>query len=519
MMDIFNQFLDPFLLTGFLIGVLYFYFIATFDFWANNGVPYRKPTLLLGNFGPLLLFKKSQQDGIYDMYNWFKNERYFGVYRVRSPIFILRDPDLVKSVCVKDFSCFPNRGIPVNTQDPLSGHLFNLEGKKWKGLRSKLTPTFSSGKIKRMFYLLVECSEEFQKLIRHSATGAPVEVRELAAKFTIDVIGSCAFGIQINALANEDSEFRIMASKLSKPSYKTTLWRMLRTSMPRLYKLLGVQVIHPEVTTFFKNVVSQMIREREKSTIKRHDFMDLLIELKNKGSLEGDNGSTQGLNEEDAQAAKDIVLDENSIAAQAFVFFAAGYETSSTSISFCLHELALNPQIQEKLREDILQGIEKHDGKLNYDSIQEMKYLDMVVQETLRKYPPAPLMSRRCEYPYQVPGTKIELPAGMRVVIPTYGLHHDPDHYPNPEQFIPERFTDENKRTRHPYTYLPFGEGPRNCIGMRFALLQTKVGIISFVKNHRVEVCEKTTVPIKFSKRSLVTTSEGGFWLKISPLE
>ncbi|XP_024943135.1 probable cytochrome P450 6a14 isoform X2 [Cephus cinctus] len=424
MMDIFNQFLDPFLLTGFLIGVLYFYFIATFDFWANNGVPYRKPTLLLGNFGPLLLFKKSQQDGIYDMYNWFKNERYFGVYRVRSPIFILRDPDLVKSVCVKDFSCFPNRGIPVNTQDPLSGHLFNLEGKKWKGLRSKLTPTFSSGKIKRMFYLLVECSEEFQKLIRHSATGAPVEVRELAAKFTIDVIGSCAFGIQINALANEDSEFRIMA-----------------------------------------------------------------------------------------------ILDENSIAAQAFVFFAAGYETSSTSISFCLHELALNPQIQEKLREDILQGIEKHDGKLNYDSIQEMKYLDMVVQETLRKYPPAPLMSRRCEYPYQVPGTKIELPAGMRVVIPTYGLHHDPDHYPNPEQFIPERFTDENKRTRHPYTYLPFGEGPRNCIGMRFALLQTKVGIISFVKNHRVEVCEKTTVPIKFSKRSLVTTSEGGFWLKISPLE
>ncbi|XP_047346022.1 cytochrome P450 6B5-like [Vespa velutina] len=518
MLELLKQLLDPFLLTGLFFGILYFYFTATFNYWENLCVPFKKPTVLVGNFGSLLLFRKSQPEGVKEMYEWFKNERFFGVFRVRSPILILRDPDLVKSICVKDFVCFGNRGIPTNnSQDPLSGHLFNLEGRKWKGLRSKLTPTFSSGKLKRMFYLLAECSEEFRKLINKASEGkTAVEVRELAAKFTIDVIGSCAFGIQINALTDEDSEFHRAAKKLSRPSYKATLWRMLRTAMPKIYKFLGVQVIDPEVTMFFKNVVSQMIKQRENCDQRRHDFMDLLVELKNKGSLENDIGSiSQALNEEDVQAAKEIELDENSIAAQAFVFFAAGYETSSNTIAFCLHELALNEEIQEKTRRDINDSITKRDGKLTYDAVQDMKYLDLVILETLRKYPPAPLLSRRCEYKYQIPGSNVELPAGMRVVIPIYGLHHDPDHYPDPEAFNPDRFMDDNKRTRHPYTYLPFGEGPRACIGIRFALLQIKIGIISFLKSHAVQVSNKTVHPIKFSRRSLVTTSEDGFWLNI----
>lgn len=102
--------------------------------------------------------------------------------------------------------------------------------------------------------------------------------------------------------------------------------------------------------------------------------------------------------------------------------------------------------------------------------------------ETLRKYPPAPLISRKCENNYQIPNSKVELPAGMRVIIPIYGFHHDPNYYPDPTKFNPERFTEENKRTRHPYTYLPFGEGPRNCIGIVFYLFSLSV-IFSFYCN------------------------------------
>lgn len=173
-----------------------------------------------------------------------------------------------------------------------------------------MTPAFSSGKLKRMFYLLVECGEELQRLIDTScdARRTVVEVRELAEKFSIDVIGSCAFGVQINALTDEESEFHRAAKRFSKPSYKATLWRMLRTAVPRLYRWLGVQVIDPSVTRFFQNVVSQMISQREKKNgTKRHDFMDLLVELKNRGALENEAGSTQFYSEEeDVQAAKEI---------------------------------------------------------------------------------------------------------------------------------------------------------------------------------------------------------------------
>ncbi|KAJ8668284.1 hypothetical protein QAD02_009947 [Eretmocerus hayati] len=526
--------------------ILYSYLTSTFDFWLDLGVPFHKPWPLFGNFANLLLFQKSQVEGISEMYNWFTNERFGGLIRVRSPMLMLRDPDLIKAVCVKDFTVFRNRGIPVNnTSDPLSGHLFNLEGDQWKNLRAKLTPAFSSGKLKNMFYLLSECSSNLENLIERklihlhpslSSTNTQIptnngiangisntnsecqeiEVRELATNFTIDVIGSCAFGLQINALTGDECEFKIVAKKLSKPSYKSALWRMLRVSLPSLYKALGVQVIDASVTNFFLDVVSQMIKQRGKSSTKRHDFMDLLIELKNKGTLETHDTGDREKQEEESEK---IVMDDQTIAAQAFVFFVAGFETSSNTIAFCLYELAVNPEIQEKVRDELTEALNEHDGELTYDAIQNMKYLDLVILETLRKYPPAPMLSRRCEIPYKIPGSDVELPKGMRVIIPIYAIQHDSEHYPEPELFKPERFNEENKRTRHPYTFLPFGEGPRSCIGVRFALLQTKVGVITFLKKYRVDVCEKTDLPIKFSRRSLVTASETGIWLKISRLE
>lgn len=108
--------LEQFLLLGLLLGIIYCFFTSTFDFWKNRGVPFRKPIVLFGNFASLLLFQKSLPEGIKDMYEWFKDERYFGAFRVMSPVLILRDPDLVKDICVKSFACFTNRGIPVNSQ-------------------------------------------------------------------------------------------------------------------------------------------------------------------------------------------------------------------------------------------------------------------------------------------------------------------------------------------------------------------------------------------------------------------
>lgn len=120
MCSVLREFLEQFLLLGLFLVILYCFFTSTFDFWESRGVPFRKPTVLFGNFAPMLLFRKSLPEGIQEMYEWFKDERFFGAFRVRSPVLILRDPDLIKNICVKNFSCFLNRGIPVNSQVTLA---------------------------------------------------------------------------------------------------------------------------------------------------------------------------------------------------------------------------------------------------------------------------------------------------------------------------------------------------------------------------------------------------------------
>ncbi|KAL6448751.1 hypothetical protein ACFW04_000513 [Cataglyphis niger] len=150
--------------------------------------------------------------------------------------------------------------------------------------------------------------------------------------------------------------------------------------------------------------------------------------------------------------------------AQAFVFFIAGFETSSTTATFCLYELAQQQDLQDKLRKEIDEILKKH-GELTYNAVNEMTYLHKVVNEAMRKYPPLPSLNRMCTEEINLPTTNIHIPKGMLITIPLLGLHRDPSIYPDPDRFDPERFNEDKVAARHPYAYLPFGEGPRICIG------------------------------------------------------
>jgi cytochrome P450 family 6 len=191
------------------------------------------------------------------------------------------------------------------------------------------------------------------------------------------------------------------------------------------------------------------------------------------------------------------VIDDKLIAAQVYIFFLAGFETSSTTMSFAMYELAANPEIQKKLYNEIQTVYEKH-CCISYDAICEMEYLDRVIRgkfcikikiliietkavnvmkkvsivfknikflETLRKYPPVAMTQRVCEESYQIPGTDVVIEKGTKVLVPIYAIHHDPLYYKNPDVFDPDRFLDENKKLRDNYAFLPFGDGPRICIG------------------------------------------------------
>jgi cytochrome P450 family 6 len=182
------------------------------------------------------------------------------------------------------------------------------------------------------------------------------------------------------------------------------------------------------------------------------------------------------------------------------VFFLAGFETSSTVLSFTLLELAANPDVQRKAQLEIDEALGQNNGEITYESLRTMKYLDWVLQgihqinfkvhfhtfafiEAMRKYPPVTIHNRECTKTYIVPGTNVTIEKGFMVMIPNQALQNDPKYFPNPERFDPERFSDDDALHKYQYIYTPFGEGPRQCIGKNYRKR------ISFCIDHNLNSC------------------------------
>lgn len=159
--------------------------------------------------------------------------------------------------------------------------------------------------------------------------------------------------------------------------------------------------------------------------------------------------------------------DFDDITAQCMVFFLAGFDTVSTAVYFMAYSLATNPKVQAKVHQEINELVMSLNGRLPaYEDIQKLSYLDMVLSETLRMYPPVPTLDRRCNQMTTIEnndGSKVELQPGDVVFFPVTSIHKDPNYFPEPDKFIPERFSPENRDNIKPFSYLPFGVGPRNC--------------------------------------------------------
>lgn len=348
--------------------LLYGYIKRSYSYWKSFGVPYREPQFPHGNIaglGKSISFVEFTNS----YYTQFKNaSKMCGLYFFTRPIGILFDLDLIKAVLVKEFHIFNDRNFYYNDKDdPLSGHLVALDGAKWKSLRVKLTPTFSSGKMKYMFPTIAKLGE---RLTDHLNEIIPqndqLEIKSIMARFTMDVIGTCAFGIECNTLKDTDNDFyRFGRMAMEKPRHNPRI-NFLLTNWKRTARFFGIKMIRDDVSSFFMNAIRSTIDYREKNNIRRNDFMDLLMQIKTDGNNDSD------------ESKDGSQLTVNQIAAQAFLFFAAGYETSSTTMLFILYELALNQDIQTKLRDDIENAMKKH-GDLTYEMMMDVPYLDQVI--------------------------------------------------------------------------------------------------------------------------------------------
>jgi cytochrome P450 family 6 len=494
------------------------YFKWKFNYWNKIGLPTLNPTIPFGDTRGLMLGETSFGEQFEKIYNTFKAKgvKHGGAYMGPRPFYIPVDPEIVKCIMQKDFSHFVNHGNYLDEEnDPLSGHLFALEDAKWRNMRVKLTPTFTSGKMKMMFQTLADCTVGLKDIMDSSATThTPVDIKDILGRFTTDIIGSAAFGLECNSLKDPDAEFRKYGRKVFETSQWERMKNILQFALPRGFlKAIKFKMTKTDVEQFFMKAVRDTVNYRETNNVYRKDFMHLLLQLKNRGTVTDDDKITDHHGETAEKA-----LNMNELAAQAFVFFLAGFETSSTNMTWALYELATNPDIQETLRNEINTVLAKHNDEVTYDGMMEMTYMENVLNETLRKYPPVPLLNRQCTKDYVVPNTSIRLEKGIVVGISSLGLHNDPEYFPNPEKFDPDRFSEENKKSRPAFTWIPFGEGPRVCIGLRFGMLQSKVGLTTLLKNYKIKLSNKTQFPVTLDKKSFITTANGGIWLDVEKL-
>lgn len=381
------------------------YYKYSFLYWKRKNVPYLEPKFPNGNTNSMVM--RGISLGIYStvLYKEMKHRKYKygGIFLGPNPAMILLDLEIIKNVWTKvsvviravdiyemclvmvdtaslnpytyflqDFQYFTDRGIVVNEiDDPLNAHLFTETGTRWKNLRVKFTPTFTSGKMKMMFHTLVRCGEYMQEALQESAMkNETLDIKKICASYTVDVIGLCVFGINCNSFKDPNAEFLVFARDLFEPDVYTNMKRFLLVSLPKLCKALHIRTFKLHLQKFFFRAVKDVITYREENNVRLPDFMQLLIDMKN------------GVNIDDYSSGKNNgvkSLTTNELVAQAVLFFIAGFETSSTTMHFCLYELARNPDVQAKVRAEIRDVYKKNGNTVTYEAIKEMKYLGQVV--------------------------------------------------------------------------------------------------------------------------------------------
>ncbi|NP_001296866.1 cytochrome P450 3A56 [Fundulus heteroclitus] len=417
-----------------------------------------------------------------------KYGKVWGIYDGRQPVLCVTDPEIIKAVLVKECLSFFTNRRNFHLNGPLYDALSVAEDDQWKRIRSVLSPSFTSGRLKEMFEIMKNHSANLIRSMKKKADkDEPLDLKEFFGSYSMDVVTSTAFSVDIDSLNNPSDPFVTNIKKMLKFDFLNPLFLAV-AFFPFLGPILEkfeLSFFPKSVTDFFYASLEKIKSNREASQQKsRVDFLQLMIDSqKNSG------------------AQQDKSLTDHEILSQSMIFIFAGYETSSSSLTFLAYNLATNPEVMKKLQEEI-DATFPNKAPVHYQPLMEMEYLDCVINESLRLFPIAARLERVAKAAVEING--IVIPKDMVVMIPTWPLHRDPEIWPEPEAFKPERFSKKNKDNIDPYIYMPFGSGPRNCIGMRFALVLIKLAVVEILQQYSFSVCKETEVPFEMDIQGLL---------------
>ncbi|CAG2165507.1 unnamed protein product, partial [Oppiella nova] len=503
----------------FIVTYIYLYKSRGYDYWSKQGIPGPTPVPVFGNYFTAFLTPNPLRERNFCQ----KYGNIFGHFLGTIPVLNIADPELIKAIWVKDFHLFTNRTKVWTPNSPLTARNLNhLCGDDWKRVRSIVSPVFTSGKMRQMYPQIRDCLSDFTATL-DSLAGGHLDAQDWCSR-----LGDNLF------------------FKLARQKFSFNVWNELAVLILPKFLQKWFRTRDRESDEYFLDTVRHIVAERRlKPGAKYNDFIQLLMdsEIRDSDGDDGGAGNDTDINVEHINKGtkeldidrkvfniniKDKKLTEDEIIAQGYLFLLGGYLATATILAFSAYELALNPDIQQRLYDEINGAIDSTAGDIPYDVLTRLPYLDAVVSEILRRYsmvrPLARIASadyklgdtgitikaavlsgsmplaRIASTDYKLGDTGITIKAGQQVELLNFALHHSERYYPDPFKFDPDRFMPENRHRVNPYAYMPFGAGPRNCIGMRFGLLVVKLGLARMVGAYRFYRCPETDVPVNYQR-------------------
>ncbi|XP_053395256.1 cytochrome P450 3A24-like [Mercenaria mercenaria] len=494
----------------FLVLVYYLYTARKHSLFRRYGIPAIQPSPFIGGFP--YLAKRGIMGSEYDA--TMKYGKVVGFFIGNMPTIFLTEPDLIRELYVKQFNNHPNRSKAAHiTKFWQQTILQTTDYNNWRFLRSTLTPAFTSGKLRKMDKIVGECVDRTINQLKAKVTKSE-NVTDMIPVFqgiTLDVICQSAMGVKLDTESEANNELRKQISNLLNFSLEKNPYLLILFFIPDMKKvmeLFDIDFNDSKAVAYIKKCVDAIVKERkeDKNSEDIQDLLQLMINtnmedkaLNEKSQTEKVLGETHG-EDDDMKHAKlekpHRGMTDDEIAANAIMFLFAGYDTTSTAMIFTSYFLATQPECQEKIVQEIANNIGNSEPE--YDNIQSLTYLDMFISESMRLYPPVTRINRNNDFDCKV--GEYTFPGGISITTPVFTLHRLPEFWPEPEKFDPERFSAENKSKILPYTYLPFGAGPRNCVGMRFANMELKMTMVKLLQNFRIKPSPGLQIPPKLEK-------------------
>lgn len=366
---------------------------------------------------------------------------------------------LVLSSDVRVFEALNHSNVPkadlYRFLEPWLGKsLVTSHGERWTQLRKIATPAFHFQILEDFVPIFEEQTDILISKLRESGVGVVIDVFPLIGAFTLDVIVETAMGIHVGAQEGKGNAYLDNIIQIVGLIDRRSLNPIYHPNW--VWKLSSIGKRHDQCLKVIQRFVDNVIEERRK----------YLLKIKENGGVTNGTKKRMALLDTLLHSTMDgKPLSNKDISGEVNTFTFAGHDTSKSTISFLLYQLAKHPDVQQKLYDEIHELIiEPKNNKLNIRLINSLSYLDLCVRESLRLLPPVPIVGKR--NPEEIKVDDVTIPANSIILTMMMANHLNPKFFPEPDKFWPERFTEElSVNERHPYVYAPFSVGLRNCVG------------------------------------------------------